>query len=61
MKIFNIIVILSISGKELFNFGTFRPSKKKKKIDYNWVTIAYGDKNQTIFRIITANKQVNYS
>ena len=25
MKIFNIIVILSISGKELFHLGTFRP------------------------------------
>ena len=50
MKIFNIFVILSISGKELFHFGTFRPSKKNKKIDFNWVTIAYEDKNPTIFR-----------
>ena len=50
MKIFNIIVILSISGKELFNFGTFRPSKKSKNIDFNWVTIAYADKNPTIFK-----------
>ena len=50
MKIFNIIVILSISGKELFHFGIFRPSKKNKKIDFNWVTIDYEDKNPTIFR-----------
>ena len=49
MTIFK-IVILSISDKELFHFGTFRPSKKKKKLDYNWVTIAYGDKNPMIFR-----------
>ena len=48
MTIFNIIVILSISDKELFHFGTFRPSKKNKKIDFNWVTIAYEDKNPTI-------------
>ena len=50
MTIINIIVILSISDKELFQFGTFRPSKKNKKIDFNWVTIAYEDKNPTIFR-----------
>ena len=50
MTIFNIIVILSISDKELFHFGTFRPSKKNKKIDFNWVTITYEDKNPTNFR-----------
>ena len=50
MEIFNIIVILLISGKQLFYFGTFRHSKKNKKNDFNWVTIAYGDKNPTIFR-----------
>ena len=44
------------------HFGTFRPSKKnKKEIDFNWVTIAYGDKIQQFLGIITANKQVNYS
>ena len=31
MKIFNIIVILSISDKEVFHFDTFRPSNKNKK------------------------------
>ena len=47
MTIFNNIVILSILDKELFHFGTFRPSKKNKKIDFNWVTNAYEDKNPT--------------
>ena len=49
MTIFNNIVILSISDKELFHFGTFRPRKNNKKNDFNWVSIAY-DKNPTIFR-----------
>ena len=49
MTIFNIIIILSISEKELFHFGTFRPSKKNKKNYFNWITIAYGEKIQQLF------------
>ena len=61
MTIFNIIVILSISDKELFHFGTFRPSKKNKKIAFNWVTSAYKTKIQQSLGMITADKPVNYS
>ena len=61
MTIFNIIVILSIPDKELFHFGTFRPIKKNKKIDFNLVTIAYmKTKIQQFLGIITAHKPVNY-
>ena len=58
MTIFNIIVILSISEKELFHFGTFRPSKKNKKIGFNWVTIAYGDKksNNLLEQLLQINQ-----
>jgi hypothetical protein len=50
MTIFNIIIILSISDQEILYFGTLKPRKKNKKIDFNWVTIAYENKNPTIFR-----------
>ena len=61
MNIFNIIIILSISDKESFHFGTECTKYKELKVDFSCITFAFWAKIKQFLGIITANKAVNFS